>query len=288
MQINATRFPPVGHCIYCGSEGPKLSLEHIIPFGLNGDLLLPQASCIKCADITGRQVEGPCLRGTLLPLRTGHKLRTRRPRERPNQFPIMLAQRDNMKLVVTKYAPSHLLTKSFVLPHFQAPPVLTGVPLDTSLIGAAFKWDTSDLDRIKAHVGYDGAKELISLPSMEIAPALFVRMLAKIGHSFAYALVGGDGLKPYLPRIILEDDYVSAIQYVGSESQFDEPMTHYRISVDEFTTHDGLRVLGVRMRFFAHLGTPAYLVIVGESKGDKYALLKKRSYTQLIKHVPSG
>ncbi len=43
-------FDPVGRCIYCG-RGPdaKLTKEHIIPYGLNGHLILPAASCEICA-----------------------------------------------------------------------------------------------------------------------------------------------------------------------------------------------------------------------------------------------
>ena len=54
-------FPPVGFCIYCGAKD-NLGEEHIIPFGLGGNLILPAAaSCIQCSDITGRQVEGAIL-----------------------------------------------------------------------------------------------------------------------------------------------------------------------------------------------------------------------------------
>src|SRR5579864_6376972 len=53
------RYPPVGHCIYCGSFEGKLSSEHIIPFALSGNLILPRASCRACADKT-KKIEELC------------------------------------------------------------------------------------------------------------------------------------------------------------------------------------------------------------------------------------
>src|SRR3712207_8495388 len=53
-------YPPVGRCIYCDAEryapdsARGLAEEHIIPYGLNGDLVLPEASCRRCERITGR------------------------------------------------------------------------------------------------------------------------------------------------------------------------------------------------------------------------------------------
>ncbi len=39
-----TRTDPIGRCIYCGGRKGLLD-EHIIPYGLGGNLVLPEASC---------------------------------------------------------------------------------------------------------------------------------------------------------------------------------------------------------------------------------------------------
>jgi hypothetical protein len=49
-------YGPVGRCIYCYDGTSILGNEHIIPFSLNGTHILPQASCLKCAEVTS-QVE---------------------------------------------------------------------------------------------------------------------------------------------------------------------------------------------------------------------------------------
>lgn len=43
-----SRFLPVGYCIYCGSTD-ELGDEHIVPYGLSGDAVIPKGSCAVCA-----------------------------------------------------------------------------------------------------------------------------------------------------------------------------------------------------------------------------------------------
>jgi hypothetical protein len=70
-------YPPVGYCIYCGIDA-ELTDEHIIPFGLGGREILPEASCKTCANETGR-VEHRVLRGMFWPIRLRQKVQSRRP-----------------------------------------------------------------------------------------------------------------------------------------------------------------------------------------------------------------
>lgn len=55
----AKRYPPVGQCIYCGRMPPEVALEeeHIIPLAINGGLILPDASCRRCADAINTDFE---------------------------------------------------------------------------------------------------------------------------------------------------------------------------------------------------------------------------------------
>ncbi|SRR5271163_282192 len=49
------KFPATGECIYCGALGSEVELtdEHIVPYSLGGNVELLQASCKKCARVTG-------------------------------------------------------------------------------------------------------------------------------------------------------------------------------------------------------------------------------------------
>lgn len=71
-------------CIYCGStEG--LTDEHIIPFAMGGDLVLPKSSCKKCASMTSL-FERRVLRGFMYQGRVLSKLPSRRKKSQPKSF----------------------------------------------------------------------------------------------------------------------------------------------------------------------------------------------------------
>lgn len=64
-----------GKCIYCRKSDIVLSEEHIIPYGLNGNQVLLNASCEDCSKITSA-FEGDVLgRAFILP-RMGFKMRS--------------------------------------------------------------------------------------------------------------------------------------------------------------------------------------------------------------------
>ena len=65
----ASRVRFIGQCIYCKSSTPPLSDEHTVPYGFNGDSVLQQASCSKCADITSAFETLIILRDTLFAAR---------------------------------------------------------------------------------------------------------------------------------------------------------------------------------------------------------------------------
>lgn len=73
-------YPPVGRCIYCGTKEGDLTDEHIVPFALGGNMILPKASCIPCQRIINQEIETPTLNvlsGSYGPLRLGLNLPTR-------------------------------------------------------------------------------------------------------------------------------------------------------------------------------------------------------------------
>jgi hypothetical protein len=118
-----TNARPAGVCIYCGaSDG--LSDEHIIPFGLGGNFILPKASCSKCAAITSL-FERRVLRGFMLSARTVAALPTRRKKERPTSLSMKVGSADSLNdvdLPVAKY-PALLQ-----LPRLGPPGLLSGRP----------------------------------------------------------------------------------------------------------------------------------------------------------------
>src|SRR5438876_10039435 len=68
-------YPPVGHCIYC-SGTDNLTREHIVPFGLHGNAVLPAASCASCRQLTSA-FEFQVLRGSMRTVRVICNVRAR-------------------------------------------------------------------------------------------------------------------------------------------------------------------------------------------------------------------
>ena len=83
----AFRFEPVGICIYCGKKNAKLGDEHIIPYGLGGQLILQAASCKACETITAK-FEGVVQRTIYGDFRMRHNLPSRRKRDRLHRQPL--------------------------------------------------------------------------------------------------------------------------------------------------------------------------------------------------------
>ncbi|HXZ41151.1 MAG TPA: hypothetical protein VEG68_10455 [Terriglobales bacterium] len=82
------RYAALNQCAYCDATD-NLSDEHIIPFGLGGELVLPKGSCEKHRKATSK-VEDFALRRYLCPLRSHLGLPSRKPHLRPDGYPFTL------------------------------------------------------------------------------------------------------------------------------------------------------------------------------------------------------
>ncbi len=192
---NATRVKPVGLCIYCGkTEG--LTEEHVVPFALGGNLILPNASCTKCNNITSA-FELRVLRGFMGDARVAGEFPTRHPKDRPTTIQIGIKRKGRFEPVSI---PASEALGVIQLPKFERAAFLAGKPpvkginiigVETIGFGKSPKEVASAL-RVKA-----------LQTTAEIDAFAFVRMLAKIGYSFAVANIGPYPLNevPLLPLI---------------------------------------------------------------------------------------
>ncbi len=272
----STRFSPVNHCIYCETQDEQLTDEHIIPLGIGGALLLPQSSCTACAAITGAFIEQQCLRQLFQHIRLRYGFPTRRPRDRPKDFAAKVHASDEILDATIQL--SDLPTCAWALPYFDTlPKSLNNEPeSDTTLyrIMSCFAdQDAPMLDKV-------GGGLPVSFG--ELKSDLFFRMLAKIAHAFAYALLGIDGFVPHLQHFI-KDGIGNVGHFIGNEPRTADDIRHvHRLELSEYCTPNGARFLTVRMNLFSFLHTPRYVVVVGESIGEKYRLLQARCYVDTI------
>jgi hypothetical protein len=186
-------YQPLNRCAYCGSIG-KLSKEHIIPFGLGSDLILPKGSCEDHRKATSN-VENFVLRKYLCPLRSYLSLPSRKPHLRPNRYPLTL-KRGPYTWKQTVKLSAHPGVVQFIM--FEGPPGrVAGLPQEreTFSIRPIRTVIFPDMAIRLARLGADTAVDRVVLNAM-----MLVRMIAKVAHSFAVAELGIDAFEETISR----------------------------------------------------------------------------------------
>ena len=236
-------------CIYCGTRD-DLRDEHGIPYGLEGEYVLRQASCRDCETMTSR-FERAVLRHLLLPARTSLQIRTRRPTERPDWLPLLEIEGGNRRARDVSVAehPTYM-----ALPLFLPPARLRGADRPhLEVIGA---WATlvgaTSISEASRRRG--GASVGVQL---SVDAYAFARMIGKIAHGFAAAADLGS-VETELPAF-LRNDGESIGWLVGGAP--DISLTKAGLHAAEVRVIDA--VVQVRVRLFAQLGGPEYLVLAG-------------------------
>lgn len=264
---NRPIFDPINRCIYCDRSDIELSDEHIMPYGLNGDLILPKSSCLKCAAITSK-VERSVLRGSLLHLRTKNNFRTRRAKNRPASFDLLESEADGggfREHSAGARRPYHEMpiAKGWVLPRFGEPGILTGKP----------PWEAAICIGSEVWMPNDEANGLLKLGggrrtaiAFKVDPESFGRMIAKIAHSFTTGVLGYGSFKPFLNRIILETTGKLS-HHIGSETQNGPTAPeddYFSLGLHKLLLASGKYAAIVKVRVFSWLLTPVYYAVVGE------------------------
>lgn len=241
-------------CIYCQIEFEidELTDEHIIPFGLNGDIILHKASCKGCAKITGARIEREVLRGMFLQYRVHRNFRTRRKADRPKQLNIGVFLKDGS---FDRYDGVSIEDHpdSVCLPIFQVPTFF--LPGDARAEIELKGLHVYNLTDVATKIG----KVRNSAYVQPFHPEMFCRMLAKIAHSFACKEIGLDKFRPYLNSFILHGSG-SMGEYVGTWmfSQQKSGNTH-DISIISIG-----KTLVVLLTLFSNISAPTYAIVVGE------------------------
>lgn len=253
------RFNAVGRCIYCGSKD-ALSDEHIIPFALGGNYVLPKSSCPQCSRLTAR-IENFCLRTMFGPLRMKLGLPTRRPKERPETLPIILRYSDGsqtkLEVPIDEYP--------FALGMLELQParILRKLPPDSTGRMDAYIWHSHHSEDLQTFLRKHGAVGC-RISSLKFETLQFSQMLAKIAHGWAYAHTERNYL-PLVPDLLfgrtMDPNYI-----VGSKINLDlgptQPDTFFQINIRE---KKELGVTAVFLRILPNLNSPTYHVAVGIS-----------------------
>jgi len=260
QNLSGRRAKSIGHCIYCGAT-TDLRREHVIPYALNGDLVLLDASCGRCARITSL-TEQTFLRGSAWPVRPVAGLRSRSQHEDAPETVRVVGKRNGVSVELDVPRGQVALLP---LPLFAVPGVLrngrsgcgrtqlsaAGIEVN-GVVTLSFGADPDKLSR-------DLGLEQVSIVTSPDHPVSFARMIAKIAHAFAYA----EGLiqRPHesllVPAILGESDDVG--MWVGTmEGQATRlpPLLH------ALRVQEGPEFLVIGVQFFASTGAPTYGALV--------------------------
>lgn len=188
---------PVGECIYCGTQSGRLTDEHVLPYSLDGCLVLPQASCDSCAEITSR-LEFTVAREMYELLRIKRDFKSRRKKRRPTHFAADVVDPQGQRS--TTQIPTSVFPTSYVALELPPPGILTGAPKTT-------KNPEMKLHIKRDETEYNRALETLDLRAIgfrhKLDWASLLRFIAKVAHGYTRALVGKAGYEPTLPDLIL-------------------------------------------------------------------------------------
>lgn len=257
IDLAKRRSDPIGYCIYCGST-EALTREHIVPFGLSGEAVLPKASCRKCARITGR-FEEDVLRGPMRTVRILKRLRSRTKHTGAPQTARLTVLRgeieEEVELPLDQYPVMlHFPVLAPLAPFEQRVKGLTVTGVHAVLFGPRPE------DVLRTFDGVTGIR--FSSPD-DWTP--FARLIAKIAYATAAAsgaLARLDG-PAYVLRGILEDPDDLG-RWIGTP---DGPICKYPGSLHriDLAEHPEGWLLA-RVQLFSDGETPAYDVLLGRLK----------------------
>ena len=259
MEVSARyTYAPVGRCIYCGSA-QQLSEEHIIPYALDGHLVLPKASCRQCAAIT-KQFEQTCSRDMFGPLRIRLDLQTRRKKLRPKSLEITTFNAKGKS--ETKTVPSHQFPKACVGLKLQPPGIILGQPPTDQIHNPTIVMSSEDSE-VKPYIPENQHAVVLGM----IDHNAFFRLLAKIAHSFVVARIGVDGFKHRIPPLLIgkPGDSTDTFPYlVGGDTEDPSPEKSLHVLDERQVSIRGMNFRVVTIRLFAFMGMPRYKIVVGE------------------------
>jgi hypothetical protein len=265
--MNTKKYPPVGACVYCRSEGDPQSFtdEHIVPLGIGGKWVLPCASCKACQDCTQR-FENDCIRHLFSAARPHAGIKGR-SRSKHTYAPVYVASGTSTRRIKVQIErhPGYLISFGFV-----GPEILKGIAPKEKM-GARFI-ETATVpnfaERVRPYLKEGFVMDGISFPP-------YLRMLAKIAHTYACAELGMYSFEPVLTRLILGSEPLYPAHYVGTAP---EPFPSRSWAMHELNldTHEddplGEYVV-VRIRLFSRYDTPVHKIVVGRKILERRTLL---------------
>lgn len=240
-------------CIYCFKSGCTLTREHIVPYFLGGELVLQNASCNECSNITSA-FETALSRESFAHWKHKHKLPSRKNK--------------NYKEFLDGQNISY---EDFPAPLFM--PHATTIP--NVLCGQIHDFEFSDMWKI---VGLTDDAQLQKFyqkfPNYEYRYKHIFnewsRLLAKIGYSYIVAEVGLYNFEQIGITDFIRGEKKTNSQFVGGLVDIPEPYIEkgHNLSWGVTGRSDYIFLIS-ELRLFQNCKSPVYTVVGGKVQGQK-------------------
>lgn len=276
--VQGRKFPPIGTCIYCGSDGGADGLrdEHIIPYSLGGNAILQKASCRACEAITS-YLDGYLARNIYYDFRLHAGVQSRR--KQPTKRPVTIVAGPETKTIEID------LTHH---PHFLNLPVWSRPTLmfaeqPSSLFtdfGTVTFFDVPPSAASMLRLPPDTDTQILNQYSINVET--FARGIAKIAYCSAISILGLGNFRPLLTPAMILGRYPFLSHFVGSNPEFAATRAEdHKRHMIEFGLYEleRLRLVFMTVRLFADCGTkshgmPVYEVLVGAPKAASLPILE--------------
>lgn len=264
------KFRPVGECIYCGDRD-KLTDEHIIPFSMGGNLVLPKSSCRSCAAITQR-FEQTVARVMLGRHRLIHDYPSRNKKRRPQELDLEIEVRGETRTIMVPV--SDYPNAPITFPMIPLPGVLRGAARTnvTRFVAMSVIPGLEDNDeRMKRIEKRVGEPFRLKPRPTQILIGAYGCLIAKVAHSAAVATFGlGSFTSPFLPPIILGKDQCGPY-YVGTnvlapwmnDPKFRTGAHRMWLDLSKPERAGEPKYLMAWVQLFQDLNTPMYVAVIG-------------------------
>jgi hypothetical protein len=192
-------YPPVNECIYCRKVDGPLTREHIIPYSLNGQIVLPAASCQDCARITS-EFEREVARAGFGIFRAQNGIRSRK-KTNPLEQEVTISGETFAGETVDLTARAGNVAISCAVLRMPAPGILVGNAANAE---GSISMELPE----KMNPGLRTLRERLGLFKIYSSVLSFplnstMSLLEKIAHAYAVAEYGIDGFSPVLVPHIL-------------------------------------------------------------------------------------
>jgi hypothetical protein len=279
------RVPSPGRCIYClGTD--NLTDEHVIPFALGANtIIFRDASCRKCAE-TIQPYEQEVLRKQLGVFRAQVDAPSRnKKKSRIRHADLKFVEIDDDGRAIRDLGKRNYPIEEvpLTLALWQLPEASKLKPETEAEDDHGKPWAYCDMvvaQKLNQSVAAETGSRHTAVEVAEVNRGHFLRFLAKTAHAFAVAALGLDAFRPFLKDIILNcsDDFS---KYVGGGPRAAphevDPSTTTLLTIGQVDDGPAKGLIVVRLQIYPQLGSPAYIVIVGEPLADIEALAENFS-----------